>query len=99
MQKIQQIILFTGLAVIAAMTLFPPWSYVDDNKVNQPMGYAPLWKPPMEQHQNSANILGFKVQLNLETQKANTIDLGRLAIQYALVGAVTAGALALCKRV
>jgi hypothetical protein len=98
MQKTQQIIVMIGVALVVAMALFPPWSFVDENKVAQPMGYAPIWKPPVERHQDSAQIFGIKLNIDVQTQKANTIDLGRLAIQMLLVAAVTAGAVTLLKR-
>jgi hypothetical protein len=97
MQKTQQIIVLIGIALAVAMALFPPWSFVDENKVSQPMGYAPIWKPPVNRHQDSAEIFGIKLNLDLQTQKANSIDLGRLAIQILLVAAVTAGAVVLLK--
>lgn len=91
-------IVLIGILLVVGMGLYPPWSYVDDNKTVQPMGYAPLWKPPVDRNQDSAEIFGIKLYLDVQTQKANQIDLGRLALQIIIVAAVTGGALTLFKR-
>ena len=98
MQNIQQIIVIAGILLIVVMGIFPPWVYVDDQKIAHPMGYAPLWKPPVDRQQSSAEVLGMKFQLNLQTQTANTIDLMRLIMQIAIVATVTGGALFMFKR-
>ncbi len=98
MQKAQQLTVIAGILLIVLMGVYPPWVYVDEQKVTHPMGYAPIWKPPVSSQQNSAEILGLKFQLNLQTQKANTIDLVRLLMQIAIMAAVTGGALFMLKR-
>ncbi|MDZ4838033.1 MAG: hypothetical protein SGJ27_29975 [Candidatus Melainabacteria bacterium] len=96
--KAQTVIVLSGLAIIVLMGLFPPWTYVDDHKVDHPMGYAPLWKPPSENRTNSADIFGLKLELGAHSRAANSIDLLRLSIQIAIVCAVTSGACFLLKR-
>lgn len=98
MHKIQQIVVLLGLGVLILMCVYPPWVFVDADKVQHPMGYAPLWKPPVTHSQNSAELLGFKLQLNVQTQAANNIDLLRLSMQIAILAAVTGGAVFLLKR-
>lgn len=98
MHKTQQLIVITGILLIVLMGVYPPWVYVDEQKIAHPMGYAPIWKPPVASQQNSAEILGMKFQLNLQTQKANTIDLMRLLMQIAILAAVTGGAVFAFKR-
>ncbi len=98
MHKTQQLIVLLGFVLIFIMGIFPPWVFVDENKVGQPMGYAPIWKPPVERHQESAEFLGIKLKLDLHTQTANTIDFARLLVQIAIVFAVTSGAVVLAKK-
>ncbi len=98
MNKTQQLIVFFGLILVAAMGAYPPWMYVDDEKVAHPMGYAPIWKPPVVVQRDSANILGFKLQLDVQTQAANNIDMYRLLMQIAILSAVTGGAVLLLRR-
>jgi hypothetical protein len=98
MHKTQQIIVLIGVLLISLMILYPPWVYVDDHQTQHPMGYAPIWKPPIERHQDTAELFGFKLQLNLQTHTANTIDLFRLLVQIAAVCAVTGGATVLLRR-
>lgn len=98
MHKPQQIIVLIGFGIILLMGLFPPWSFVDDGKVAHSMGYAPIWKPPINRSHNSAEIFGLKLQLNLQSQTANTIDFSKLIMQIAIVAAVTGGAVMLFKR-
>lgn len=98
MHKTQQLIVLIGMALIFLMVIYPPWLYVDDRKVEHPMGYALIWKPPVERQQDTANLFGFKLQLDVQTETANTIDLLRLLMQIAVVCAVTGGAVVLLRR-
>jgi hypothetical protein len=98
MRNTQQTIVLVGILLIVLMGLYPPWIYVDDSKVAHPMGYAPIWKPPVKSQHDSVDLFGIKLQLKVETQTANTIDLSRLLIQIAILSAVTCGAVVLLKR-
>src|SRR5688572_26205227 len=98
MQKTQHIIILVGIVLAVLMAVYPPWAYVDESKVAHPMGYAPIWKPPVERQRDSAEILGFKLQLDVQTRAANTIDFPRLLIQIAILSLVTGGAVVLLKR-
>ncbi|MBY0547556.1 MAG: hypothetical protein K2W95_09705 [Candidatus Obscuribacterales bacterium] len=98
MHKIQKIVVLLGLGALILMCVYPPWVFVDADRVQHPMGYAPLWKPPVTRSQSSAELLGFKLQLNVQTQAANNIDLYRLLAQIAILAAVTGGSVFLLKR-
>ncbi len=98
MQKTQKIVVLTGIILIFLMGIFPPWLYVDESKVGHPMGYAPIWKPPVDRQRDTAELLGFKLQMDIQTQKANTIDLARLLIQIAILSVVTTGVVVLLKK-
>ncbi len=98
MIKTRKLIVFVGITIIVIMGIFPPWVYVDESKVEHPMGYGPIWKPPVERHHESAELFGIKLQVNLQSQSANSIDMLKLLMQIAIVCAVTGGALYLLKR-
>jgi hypothetical protein len=98
MHKTQQIIVLIGILVISLMVLYPPWVYVDHHQTQHPMGYAPIWKPPIERQHDTAELFGIKLQLDLQTHSANTIDLFRLLVQIAGVCAVAGGATVLLRR-
>jgi hypothetical protein len=98
MHKTQQLIVVIGFGIIILMGIFPPWSFIDENKVPHSMGYAPIWKPPVNRSQESAEIFGIKLQLNLQSQAANSIDFAKLVMQIAIVALVTGGAVLLFKR-
>lgn len=73
MPKTQQLIVLIGFGIIVLMGIFPPWSFVDQSRAVHSMGYAPIWKPPVHRSQESAEIFGVKLQLNLQSQAANSI--------------------------
>jgi hypothetical protein len=98
MHKIQQLVVLLAVLAIVLMSAYPPWVFVDEDKMRHPMGYAPIWQPPVERSQNSVDLLGFKLQLNVQTKTANNIDLYRLIMQIAVLAAVTGGAVFLLKR-
>lgn len=97
MAKAPQLVVLLGLAIILAMAIYPPWSFVEDNKA-RPMGYAPLWNPPVEHQENNANVFGVKMQLGVQHRKANAIDLWRLAGQVAIAYSVTTGVFFLLRK-
>jgi hypothetical protein len=97
MQNTKQNIVLMGIILTILMALFPPWVYVDDGKVAHPMGYAPIWKAPIQRHDQSAEIFGIKLQLSAQSQTANSIDIFRLMVQIAIVCAVTGGAVVLLR--
>jgi hypothetical protein len=92
------LVVLAGFVIIVLMGLFPPWSYVDDSKVAHSMGYAPVWKPPINRSSESASFLGFKLQVNLQSETANTIDFAKLMMQIGIVALVCGGAVTLLKR-
>lgn len=94
----QQFVMMSGVAIILLMGLFPPWIYVDENKVSHAMGYAPIWNPPTVNQDHSLEVLGFKLQVNVLSQAANAIDLLRLAIQISMLAAVIGCATMLLKQ-
>jgi hypothetical protein len=98
MHKSQQLIVLIGFGLIVLMGIFPPWSLVDDNKVAHFMGYAPIWKPPVNRSQETAQIFGIKLQLNMQSEAANSIDFAKLILQIAIVAVVTGGTVMLAKR-
>ncbi len=98
MQKTQQLIVLAGIVIVFLMGIFPPWNYVDDNKMGHPMGYAPIWRPPVQRQTDSAEFLGIKLKLDVQTQTANTIDFSRLMMQIAIMFAVAGGAVFLLRR-
>jgi hypothetical protein len=98
MDKTQQFFIVVGFGIILLMGIFPPWSFVDDDKVTHSMGYSPIWKPPVSRSHDTAQFLGFKLQLDLQSQSANAIDLSKLVMQIAVVAAVTGGAVLLSKQ-
>jgi hypothetical protein len=92
MNRTQQFVVLVGAIFTMTMIVFPPWLYVDDNQASHPMGYAPIWQPPVVREQENANIFGFKLQLDVQSRKANTIDLLRLAMQIAIIAGLVTGA-------
>lgn len=98
MHKTQQLIVLTGFGIIVLMGIFPPWSFVDESKVTHFMGYSPIWKPPVNRSHESAEIFGVKLQLNLQSEAANSIDFSKLLMQIAIVAVVTGGASLLSKQ-
>lgn len=97
MYKTQQLIILTGITLIFLMGLYPPWVYIDSNKVEHPMGYALIWQPPANQQQVKAQMFGITLQLDSKTQTA-TIDLVRLLIQIAILAVMIGCAVVLCKK-
>lgn len=97
MDKTQKLIALTGLTVIVLMGLYPPWVYLDEEKVAHPMGYAFIWKPPVEHRQDSANFFGITLKLDTQSQSANHIDMMRLALQIAVTAVVMGGVMILMK--
>jgi len=99
MQKTQQLIVIIGIVLIFLMSLYPPWVYVDDDsKTQHHMGYGPIWKPPVDRQRDTAELFGIKLQLNVQTRTANTIDLFRLIMQIAVVFTVAGGSVVLLRR-
>lgn len=98
MKSTQQFIILIGIILAVGMVLYPPWVYVDESKVQQPMGYAPIWKPPTERHQDSAQLFGIKLQLNVQGQTANSVDLAKLFMQIAILFVFVGGAVMGSKR-
>lgn len=98
MHKTQQLVVLAGLIIVFLMGMFPPWHYVDEGKVDHPMGYAPIWRPPVERQTETAEILGFKLKLDVQSEKANAIDFSRLIMQFMIMFAVTGGAVVLLRK-
>ncbi|MCC7531418.1 MAG: hypothetical protein IT342_23145 [Candidatus Melainabacteria bacterium] len=98
MNKNQQLIILIGLLVTLAMGIYPPWVHVDEDKVTHAMGYAPIWKPPTIRKRDSAEILGFKLELDVRSQTANTLDIARLLTQFVVLSVIVGGALVLTKK-
>ncbi len=98
MHKTQKFIVLVGIILIILMGVYPPWLYIDEGKIEHPMGYAPIWRPPIERHHNTAELFGVKLQLDFQDKTANTIDLFRLFMQIAVLSAVTGGAVVLLRR-
>lgn len=98
MNKKQQIVIVVGILAVIAMGLYPPWVHVDEDKVAHAMGYAPIWSPPTIRQRDSANIFGLKVELNLRSQTANSLDIVRLLTQFAVLSVVVGGAFVLTKK-
>jgi len=92
MKDLKTLILVGGLLFMLVMCLYPPWVYQDGNGKQQPMGYSFIWSPPREQIDKSANLLGFKLNIELGELKANAIDLGRLSLQECVAAVIVFGA-------
>ncbi|MBZ0186114.1 MAG: hypothetical protein K8F91_07630 [Candidatus Obscuribacterales bacterium] len=97
MKKLRISILIGGLLFMFSMCLYPPWVYQDNDGKQQPMGYGFLWAPPKEGNDKSANVMGFKLNVELGSLKANAIDLGRLFQQEGIAAIIVFGAAMLCK--
>jgi hypothetical protein len=97
MQNSRQAIIVLGIAIIALMSIFPPWEYIDDKKVGHSMGYAPVWKPPVVQQHDSASIFGIKLELDIGAKTSASIDFKTLLIQIGILSLVIGGAAALLK--
>jgi len=78
-----------AVMIIATMLLIPPWKHVDGNSA-EPMGYGPLWQPPVATQQEGINIFGLKLSVQ-DTEKANAIDWQRLLSQCGAVIIVAGG--------
>ena len=87
----QRIVFLVGLAVMAVMAMVPPWMHTEPGEAAKPMGYSALWRPPTIQRSEKANIFGIKLEIGLESQKANQIDWQTLLAQGAVVALVTGG--------
>ncbi len=98
MNKQQQIIILVGIVFVIAMGVYPPWVHIDEDKVSHAMGYAPIWSPPTIRQRDSANIFGLKLQLDVRSQTANSLDIVRLLTQFAVLSVVVGGALVLSKK-
>ena len=98
MNKPQQVIILVGIVLVFAMGLFPPWNFVDEDKVAHSMGYAPIWSPPTIRQRDSANIFGLKLELDVRSQTANSLDIVRLLTQFAVLSVVVGGAFVLSKK-
>jgi hypothetical protein len=97
-KMVSTLVVLVSFVIIVMMGIFPPWSYVDESKVAHSMGYAPIWKAPINHSSESASFMGFKLQVNLQSQTANTIDFAKLMMQIAIVALVSGGTVALLKR-
>lgn len=98
MKNQQQTIVLICILASFIMVLFPPWTFTDDQQVAHPMGYAPIWKKPVTVEHDTADFLGFQLELNRKTRAANSIDLTRLMMQVAILFAATGGAIFLMKQ-
>jgi hypothetical protein len=76
MGKQQTYVIQCGFALVILMGIYPPWIYVDENRVGHSMGYSFIWKAPIEK---------------LSGQMANNLDYNILLFQLALIFG-TAGA-------
>jgi hypothetical protein len=83
MTRFQSIISAMAVMIIATMLLIPPWKHVDGSSVD-PMGYGPIWQPPVASRQEGVNIFGLKLSVQ-DTEQANAIDWQRLLSQCGAV--------------
>lgn len=93
MNSKQQIALIIGLVSLVMLWLIPPWMHTDSQGVGQSMGYAPIWKPPVQTKSKSADILGFRFDFD-ESIYANTIDWSTLMAEAAVVALLTGASIA-----
>lgn len=98
MNKRQKQIVLVSTLLVCLMGAFPPWVFVDNENVAHNMGYAPIWLPPSARQQDSAEFFGIKVQLDVRTQTANTIDFLRLSLQIAIAISLAGGAFVLTRK-
>lgn len=75
LSKAQTSVIQAGGALIVLMFLFPPWTYIDDNKVVHSLGYAPFYQPPTER---AVNIV-------TPVHPANGLDFNTLLLQGGLL--------------
>lgn len=95
MNQAQRIILGVGILLVVAMVAYPPWQVVDSSGAKRNLGYGFLWNPPVEEVKGHANIFGFEINVNLDTRKANSINLAQLLVQVGGAAIVVAGLMAL----
>lgn len=95
MNKAQLTAVIMGALVMTLVGLFPPWMIVQAGEPTLKMGYAPLWKPPIQRHVSRADLFGIKIEVDMEPLLANSIDWAQLLAQWASIGAFTFGAVVL----
>ena len=90
-QNLKSIILISGLVIMVAMGLYPPWVYQDRDGKQVPMGYSAVWDPPQQKIDKKGNIFGFKFDVEVGIMKANSINMVQLLMQEAMACAITFG--------
>ena len=93
--NLKSIILISGLVIMLAMGIYPPWNYQSGNGKQVPMGYGFIWAPPQEKIDKKGNLFGFKFDIEVGMMKANSIDIVKLLIQEAIAAGITFGAAAI----
>lgn len=86
-----------ALVAISALVIYPSWNYVDDDGHKQNLGHGLIWKPPVAKQKAEANILGFAIDIDLDSKRANSIDMGLLLLQVSAVAVVALGLTAVLK--
>ncbi len=94
MNQMQRVILCVGIAMVAAMVAYPPWQIVDSSGAKHNLGYGFLWNPPVEEVKGHANIFGLEINVNLDTRRANSINLVQLLLEVGGAAVVVAGLMA-----
>lgn len=97
MNQMQKVILCVGIVLIAAMVAYPPWQIVDSSGSKKNLGYGFLWNPPVEEVKGHANIFGLEINLNLDTRRANSINLAQLMLEIGGAAVVIAGLMAVTR--
>jgi hypothetical protein len=89
MNGLQKAVLGIGVAAIALMGIFPPWSFTYDQHrgggnfahSTKPAGYAPIYEPPKSPAYDRNESYFYTV----------SIDVPRLLIQWAIAAVITGG--------
>jgi hypothetical protein len=95
MNQTQKIVILIGLIVMVGMVVYPPWTSVDEEGKASSMGYGFLWQPPEVNNEARGNIFGIKINIQLKSTRANSLDYGRLLMQEGVAALVIGGIFAL----
>lgn len=91
MNTLQRISIVAGIILSITSLVYPPWNLIADDGGVQPVGYGFIWAPPHLDREHSAEILGWKIDIDLAPVTANQIDFGRLAMELAVIAVLCGG--------
>ena len=95
MTQAQKLAILIGLILMVGMAVYPPWISVDEDGKATSMGYSFLWKPPEINNEARGNLFGIKINIQLKSTRANSLDYGRLLLQEGVAALVIGGIVAI----